>query len=70
MESKGPEDVEASNAFVPCIEVTLGHGEGVSEVECSIHVGVGEGLKVLGLLIGFDTEILIPFPNVPGALFE
>jgi hypothetical protein len=49
MEAEGEEDVISSEAFIPSIEVALGHGEGVSEVEGAVHVGVGEGLEVFRL---------------------
>ena len=66
MESEGEEDVEAGEAFIPGVEVALGHGEGVSEVEDAVHVGVGEGFKELLLLFGFCNKILVPFPDLSG----
>ena len=36
----------------------------------TIHVCVGEGLEEFGFLVGFDGEILIPFPDVSGSLFQ
>jgi hypothetical protein len=70
MVSEGEEDVETAKAFIPGVEVALGHGEGVAEVEESVHVGVGEGLEELGLLVGLSDEILMALPDIPGPLLE
>ena len=70
METEGEQDVVAVQSFVPGVEVAFGHGEGVNQVEQAVHVGVGEGLEEFGFLVGFDREILIPFPDVSGSLFE
>lgn len=42
----------------------------MAQVEQTVHVGVGECLEEFGFLVGFDGEILIPFPDVSGSLFE
>ena len=70
MEAEGEQDVKASDPLVPSIEVTLSHGEGVSEMQSSVHVWVGECFEILGLLVGFAGEILVSFPNVSGPLFK
>lgn len=70
MEAEGEEYVVAGDAFIPGVEIAFGHGEGVSEVESAVHVGVGEGLEVLGFFVGLSAEKLISLPNVPGPLFE
>lgn len=70
MEAKGEEYIEAGKSFVPCVKITFGHGEGMAEVESAVHVGVGESLEELGLVVGFCWEKLIPFPNVPGPLLK
>ena len=64
MISEGEEYIETTDALIPSIEVALGHGEGVSEMEQSVHIGVGEGLEELGLLVGFSREIVMPVPDV------
>lgn len=69
MIAKGEEYVETTDAFVPGIEVALGHGEGVPEMEQPVHVGVGEGLEELGLLVGFSFEIVVPVPDVACSWF-
>lgn len=66
MEAEGEEDIIASDAFIPGIEVALGHGEGVSEVEGAVHVGEGEGLEVFRLRVGLSSKILVSFPDVSG----
>lgn len=53
MEAKGEEYIEAGKSFVPCVKITFGHGEGMAEVESAVHVGVGESLEELGLVVGF-----------------
>lgn len=63
MESKGEEDVEASESFVPSIEVALGHGEGVSEVQSPVHVGEGEGLEEFLLLVRLGRKKLVALPD-------
>ena len=70
MVSEGEEDVVAGEPLVPGIEVALGHGEGVAEVEEAVHIGVGKGLEELGLLVGLSDEILVPLPDVAGPLLE
>ena len=70
MESEGKEDIVAGQATVPSVEIALGHGEGVSKVEGAIHVGVGEGLEILGLVVGFSHKILMPFPDILGPLLQ
>ena len=70
VESEGEEDVVAGESTVPGVEIALGHGEGVSEVEGAVHVGVGEGLEILGLVVGFSHKILMPFPDVLGPLLQ
>ena len=70
MESKGEEDVEAGQSFVPSIEVALGHREGVSEVESAVHVGKGEGLKELLLVVGLGRKKLVALPNGPCSLLK
>ena len=70
VESEGEEDVVASQATVPCIEITFGHGEGMSEVEGAVHVGVGKGLEILGFVVGFSHKILMSFPNIFGPLLQ
>ena len=70
MESEREEDIVASQATVPCVEITFGHGEGMSEVEGAVHVGVGKGLEILGFVIGFSHKILMSFPNIFGPLLQ
>jgi hypothetical protein len=70
MESEGEEDVESSKAFIPCIEVAFGHGEGVSEVESAIHVGERESLEEFLLFTGLRSEKLIPVPDILSSLLE
>lgn len=70
MEAEGEEDVESAEALVPSVEIALGHRESVAEVEESVHVGVRESLKELGLLVGLSDEILVTVPDVPGPLLE
>ncbi len=64
MVSKGEQDVVASQSLVPGIEVTLGHGESMTQMEAAVHVREREGLKVLGFLIRFRLEVPIPLPNL------
>ena len=70
MVSEGEEHVEAGEAFVPGIEVALGHGEGVAEVQRAVHVGEGEGLEVLGFFVGFCLEKVVAGPDGPRSLLE
>ena len=70
MEAEGEEDVVAVEALVPGVEVALGHREGMTEVEGAVHVGVGESLEPLGLLVGFHLPIAVPLPNQPCSPFH
>ena len=70
MEPKWEKNIEARDSFIPSIEIAFGHREGMSQVESSVHVGVGKGFKVLGFLVWLCREILVTLPDGPGALFE
>ncbi len=70
METERKQNVVAVQSFVPGVKVAFGHGEGVAQVQQTIHVGVGKGLEEFGFLVGFDWEILKSFPYVSGSLFE
>lgn len=70
VESEGEEDVVASQSLKPGIEVTLGHGESVAEMEGAVHVGEGEGLEVFRLISGLHCEKLVTFPYGLGSLLE
>ena len=63
MEAEGEKNVVAVESLVPGIEVALGHGEGMAEVEGAVHVGVGECLEPLGLLVGLNLPVSVPLPN-------
>ena len=54
METERKEYIIASESFVPGVEITFGHREGVSEMESAVHVGVGEGLEIFWLFVGFS----------------
>jgi hypothetical protein len=64
------EYVVVVESFVPSIEITLGHREGMSKVEYTIHVGIGKCLKEFAFFIGLDNEKLVSFPDVSGSLLE
>lgn len=70
MEAEGEEDVESAQSLVPGVEIALGHGEGVAQMEQAIHVGEGESLEEFGLLVGLHCEKLVPVPDEAGALLE
>lgn len=70
MVAEWEQNVVAVQSFIPSIEVAFGHGEGMTQVQQTIHVCVWEGLEEFGFLVGLDSEILIPFPNVSGSLFQ
>lgn len=65
MESEGEEDVEAGQSLVPSIEVALCHREGMSEVQGAVHVGEGEGLKELLLVVRLGRKKLVALPYGP-----
>lgn len=69
MEAEWEQYIISVKSFVPGVEITFGHGEGMAQVEEAVHVGVGEGLEVFGFLVGLYGEILISFPDVSGSLF-
>jgi hypothetical protein len=54
METERKQNVVAVQSFVPGVKVAFGHGEGVAQVQQTIHVGVGKGLEEFGFLVGFD----------------
>ena len=70
MEAEGEEDVVPCQSFIPCVEVALGHGEGVSEVQRAVHVGEGKGLEEFLLVGGLYGEKLVALPDGSGALLE
>lgn len=63
MESEGEENVEAGESFIPSVEVALGHGEGMPEVQSAVHVGEGEGLEEFLLLVGLGRKKLVALPD-------
>ena len=70
MIAEGEEYIVVIESFVPSVEIAFGHGEGMSKMEHTIHVGVGESLKVFVFFIRFCNEKLVSFPDVSGSLFE
>lgn len=54
MESEREQYIISVKSFIPGVEVAFGHGEGVPQMEETVHVGVGESLEELGLFVGFD----------------
>ena len=50
MESKGPKNILALKTFKSGCEFSFGETEGMSEMESSIHIGIGEGDKELGAI--------------------
>jgi hypothetical protein len=54
METEWKKNVIAVQSFVPGVEVAFGHGEGVAQVEQTIHVSIRKGLEEFGFLVGFD----------------
>jgi hypothetical protein len=70
MVTEREQNIVTVQSFIPSIEIAFGHGESVAQVQQAIHVGVRESLKEFGFLVGFDSEILIPFPDVPGSFFQ
>ena len=70
MISEGEQDVEPAKAFIPGIEITLGHRECMSQMQEPIHVGIWEGHEKFGLLVRLDRKILVAIPDGPSAGFE
>ena len=70
METKRKEYIKARESFVPSIEVTLGHREGVSEMESAIHVGIREGFEIFRLFIRLSCKVLMPFPDASCTVLE
>ena len=70
METERKEYIVASKSFVPGVEITFGHREGVPEMEGAVHVGIGEGLEIFGLFVGFSCKVLMPFPDAPCTMLE
>ena len=69
MEAEWEEYIISINSLIPGIEVAFRHWEGVSQMQKTIHVGIWEGLKKFGFLIGFYGEVLISVPDFSGSLF-
>lgn len=70
METEGEQYIVPIESFIPGVEIALGHGKCVSQVEQTIHICVWEGLEEFGFLVGFYGEILVSFPDVSCSLFE
>ncbi len=62
MESKGEENIEASESFIPCIKIAFGHWEGMAKMESSIHVWEGEGHKAFLFFVGLSNKKVVSFP--------
>lgn len=70
METEGEKYIVSSYAFVPGIEVAFGHREGVTQVEGAVHVGVGECLEKLRLLVRLSHEVLVTLPYKSGPTLQ
>jgi hypothetical protein len=54
MKAEWEQYVVTVKSFVPSVKIALGHGEGVTEMQKSVHVSVGESLEKLGFLVGLN----------------
>jgi hypothetical protein len=47
VETKWEQHVKAAECLIAGIEVTLGQGIAVTQMQPSVHVGIGKGLEIL-----------------------